>query len=214
MKKEIREKSPIPVYAVAAVFVVWGLFLPLYRPLHFLLLALIAAGAYLVAGKIWPGTVRIVELPPEPVETGDEKLDALLREGEAAVAELHRLRDAIPDTDVKAKILQIADTTDMIFKDVLEDPSDYKQVRRFADFYLPTAMKLLNTYDRFGRAGGEGEHISVTLARIEAVLDTILDSYKRQFDALFKNQALDIETDIIVLQGMMKKEGLDLGGTK
>jgi 5-bromo-4-chloroindolyl phosphate hydrolysis protein len=142
------------------------------------------------------------------VTTGDEKIDALLREGETAVAEMRRLQASIADAGVKTKLAALIEITDKIFKDVLDDPSDYRQIRRFADFYLPTAMKLLNAYDRFGKSGAAGENISQTLTRIDGALDMLAESYQKQFDALFQNQALDLETDIAVLETMLKKEGL------
>ena len=43
------------------------------------------------------------------------------------------------------------------------------------------------------------------------MLDAAADAYRRQLDALFANQALDIETDITVLETMLKREGLSGG---
>ncbi len=68
-------------------------------------------------------------------------------------------------------------------------------------------MKLLNSYDRFASMG-EGENVSGTMRKIEDVLDATVKAYRNQYDALFTNQALDIETDIEVLKTMMKREGL------
>ena len=90
----------------------------------------------------------------------------------------------------------------------MEDHGDYKQIRRFADFHLPTTIKLLHTYDRFGKSGVRGENIAGTMTRIDTALDTILESYKKFFDSLYANQALDIETDITVLETMLKNDRL------
>ena len=54
----------------------------------------------------------------------------------------------------------------------------------------------------------DGQNINGTLRRINEVLDTTVTAYEKQLDALFLNQALDIETDIAVLESMLKKEGL------
>jgi len=40
------------------------------------------------------------------------------------------------------------------------------------------------------------------------MLDTTIDAYKKQLDALFANQAADIQTDIDVMNGMLAREGL------
>ena len=157
---------------------------------------------------MFPGKTEYIEEPVEPERTGDEKIDALLADGERAVSEMQQLRESIGEARLKEKIGDIIVITNKIFKDVIEDPDDYSQIKRFSDFYLPTTIKLLHTYDRLGRSGTAGENITGTLARIDTALDTILDSYRKFFDSLFENQALDIETDIRVLESVLKKEGL------
>ncbi|MDR3277176.1 MAG: 5-bromo-4-chloroindolyl phosphate hydrolysis family protein [Oscillospiraceae bacterium] len=206
--REVRKKSVAPIYATAGVCALYALIFPLYRLSDFLFFTAAAIAAYTAASRLFPGKTELVEEPARPVTTGDEKIDALLREGETAVAEMRRLQAAIAEPGIRQKIAALAEITDKIFKDALDDPADYPQIKRFADFYLPTTMKLLNAYDRFGKSGAAGENISQTLTRIDSALDTIAESCKKQFDALFQNQALDIETDIAVLETMLKKEGL------
>ena len=90
----------------------------------------------------------------------------------------------------------------------MDDPNDYKMIKRFSNYFLPTTIKLLNAYDRMSEINIDGENISATKQRINEILDTTITAYEKQYDALFANQALDIETDIIVLENMLKKEGL------
>ena len=206
--KEVRNKSVAPLYGMAAVWLIYCLVFPLYRPLHFLLLIIAGAAAYTVLSLLFPGKTEYIREPEKPVETGNTEIDALLREGERAVSEMRVASARITDAQVNKKVEEIIRITDKIFKNVLDDPSDYRQVKRFSEFYLPTTIKLLHAYDRLGRSGVEGENITGTIKRIDEILDTIIDSYKKFFDSLFENQALDIETDIRVLESMMKKEGL------
>jgi len=205
---EIKKKSIIPIYGVAVAWALYCTFFPLYKTWHFIALACTAALVFVVLSAIFPGKTKYIEVPAEPERTGDENIDALLAEGERAVTEMRRLRGTITDSAVQQKIDEIITVIDLIFKDLLDDPSDYKQVKRFADFYLPATIKLLHSYDRFGQSGTIGENIAGTMERIDTALDTILVSYKKFFDSLFENQALDIETDISVLENMLKREGL------
>ena len=205
---EIKKKSVIPVYGVAVFWILYSFIFPLYKTWHFIVLACAAALFYIILSAIFKGKTEYIEIPEEPERSGNERIDELLVEGERAVMEMRRLRDTIPGDNIKKKIDDIVAVTDKIFKDLLEDPDDYKQVKRFADFYLPTTIKLLHAYDRFDRSGVEGENITGTLERIDTALDKILGSYERFFDSLFANQALDIETDISVLESMLRQEGL------
>ncbi len=205
---EIRKKSVIPIYGAAGAWFLYCLFFPLYSWFHFLFPAVLSLAAYIILSKLFPGTVEYVEAPKDPVKTGDEKIDALLKEGRDAVSEMERLEDLISNTVVKAKIGELISVTDKIFDDLVHDRSDYAQISRFASYYLPTTIKLLNAYHRMSSQGIEGENITSTLNKIESILDTTVSAYKKQLDSLFADQALDIETDITVMESMLKREGL------
>jgi len=201
-------KSVVPVYGVAAAWVLYCLIFPLYLTWHFIVLACLTALVYVFLSMLFPGRTEHIEAPVEPERSGDELIDGLLAEGERAVAEMRRLSGSIPGKPIRGKIDEIISITDKIFKNLLQNPGNYSLVKRFSGFYLPTTIKLLHTYDRFGHSGAEGVNVTGTLERIDVALDAVIDSYKKFFDSLFANQALDIETDIIVLERMLKSEGL------
>ena len=205
---ERKKKSVIPVYGITAAWVLYCLFFPLYTTWHFIIVACLAVLVYFFLSMLFPGKTEQIELPAEPERSGDESIDSLLAEGEAAVAEMSRLRDSIPEILIRGKIDELMSITGKIFRNLLQAPGDYSRIKRFAGLYLPTTMKLLHDYDRLGKSGVSGENILGTLGRIEAALDTIIDSYRKFFDSLFASQALDIETDIIVLEQMLRSEGL------
>ncbi len=209
-KKTVVKRSAVPIYGVAAVWAIWCLALPIYSLWHFLLLIAVSVGIYFALSKLFPGKKTVVDVPapePEPVSTGNAEADALLREGELAVKELRRLGTSIREPSVRSRVEEIASLTDKIFKDIIEDPEDIPQVKRFAGYYLPTTMKLLNAYDRMSGEGA-GENVSGTLKRIEDILDTTVAAYRKEYDHLFANEAMDIDTDITVLESMLKREGL------
>jgi hypothetical protein len=206
--REIRKRSVIPIYGFAAVWLLYCLLFPLLRLTDYLLLAVISIGAFVVLSLVFPGKKELIKEPEKPFTTGNEETDKLLAEGKRAAGEMCRLRDSIRDAGVKEKIDKIISVTEKIFKDVIDDPSDYRQVKHFADFYLPTTIKLLQTYDLMGRLDDGGSNVKDTMTRINDILDTTLEGYKKQLDALFQNEALDIETDIEVLKSLLKKEGL------
>ena len=76
------------------------------------------------------------------------------------------------------------------------------------NYYLPTTLKLLNSYDRMSAQGVSGENISGTMNRVENMMETIVQAFEKQLDSLFGAEALDISTDITVLDNMMAREGL------
>ena len=88
------------------------------------------------------------------------------------------------------------------------DPAKLPQIRKFMDYYLPTTLKLLNAYDRMDSTGGSGENIDGTKSRVEGIMTTIVAAFEKQLDSLFGSDAMDISTDISVLETMLAREGL------
>ena len=111
-------------------------------------------------------------------------------------------------TGALADIDRLEDLSAKIFAQVKADPQKLPQIRKFMDYYLPTTLKLLNAYDRMGAQGVNGENIDNTMQRVESMMSTIVAAFEKQLDMLFGSEAMDISTDITVLENMMKREGL------
>ena len=78
-------------------------------------------------------------------------------------------------------------------------------------YYLPTTLKILRSYAQMEAQGIEGENISAAKDRIEGMMDKVVDGFEKQLDRLFQDDAMDITTDVEVLERMLDKDGL--GGT-
>lgn len=225
MANEVK-KSVAPIYSVAVVWLIYGLFLPLYRPLHYVMAALISLVVFTIMKALCPNrAVKPAETPSkqaepaprrEPLKRTEEtpkapvspELAALMLERDRAVSEMKRLNDAIEDPGISAQIFRLEDTTKKIIAHVVEHPQKLPQIRKFLNYYLPTTLKLLNAYDRMGSAGVSGENIDGTMGKIETMMDTVVKAFDKQLDALFGDEALDISTDITVMENLMAQEGL------
>lgn len=76
------------------------------------------------------------------------------------------------------------------------------------NYYLPTTVKLLENYNEFGKQEAKGENITSTMKKVEEVLDTVVNAFKKVLDDLFMDKALDTSVDIEVLEKMLREEGL------
>lgn len=144
----------------------------------------------------------------EKSSTGDPKIDALIQEKDRALGEMRRLNDAIEDPVISQRIDQLEQATGKIIDQVLAHPEKLPQIRKFMNYYLPTTLKILNAYDRMGAAGVSGENIDGTMEKIEAMMDTIVMAFHKQLDALFRDEAMDIASDITVMENLLAQEGL------
>ena len=206
--REVKRKSALPVYIAAAVFAVYAMVFPLYAWSHFLIAALVTAAAWLIADKLIKPTVEYVPEPePEPVSYG-ASVDAILAEAKKARGEMERLSASIGDAAVKEKIAKLISLSDAIAQDAVQDASDVPQIQKFQSYFLPSTVQLLEAYDRMSAPGVEGENISGAKGRIADMLQTEADAFQKQLDALYKNDAMDVDTDIKVMEDLLTREGL------
>lgn len=155
--------------------------------------------------------------PPkaEPVHEQAAPADArktYMDELEKTLSELYQLNEQIEDEGVSRRIDRIGELTGGIFRAVIENPDRENDVRKFMNYYLPTTLKLLKTYDLMENQSYQGENIKESRKKIEGVLDLLIETYEKQLDRLFKNDALDIATDIDVLETMMAGDGFTSKG--
>lgn len=214
---ETSKRKPVaPFYAVAVLWLAYGLLFPLYAPVHYILLAAASGVVFFAVNAVCKnaGTVGGTEqAAPKAAEkkeetTGNAELDKMLKDGRLAISEMKRLDDNIADEGISADIVRLEQVSQKIFDEVKRDPKKLPQIRRFMDYYLPTTLKLLNAYDRACAAGISGENVDATKAKVEGMMRTIVAAFEKQLDALYGAEALDISTDITVLEQMMAREGL------
>lgn len=207
------------IYSFALMWLLCSFILPLYTMSGLLVTILASVGVGMVIGSLRSGRKAKVEEKepevkaqpqpePEPKKSYGPEVDAIIADGNLAMREMGRLYSSIKEPNIRSRINEIMRVSDKIVQDAIADPSDVPQIRRFLDYYLPTTIKLLNAYDRMSSQGIEGENLSKSMKSIEDMLDTAVVAYEKQLDSLFANQALDIETDISVMNTMLAREGL------
>ena len=212
-----KPNKTLPIYIFTLVWLLCALALPLYRLSALVIAALLSlgAGAFVSAlqrrrrKKETPTEPEANPAPEEaPKSQYPPEVESIISDGRIAMKEMGRLYSSITKPEIRQKINEIMAVSDKIVHDAIDDPTDVPQIRKFLDFYLPTTIKLLNAYDRMSAQGVSGDNITGSMERIEDMLDTTVKAYEKQLDALFANQAADIQTDIEAMSGMLSREGL------
>jgi 5-bromo-4-chloroindolyl phosphate hydrolysis protein len=142
------------------------------------------------------------------VVSGDKSDDQILEEGRGYIKKLRELNDKIDDERLSAGMDRLEEISGSIFDYIAKHPEKAPKIRRFVNYYLPSTMKMLETYYTMSSQGVRRENISQTMERIEKVMDSLIVAYEKQLDILFSDEAIDISTDIDVLEGMFAQEGL------
>ena len=147
-----------------------------------------------------------------PKEEPAEEPPREVERAEAVLTEIRALNDAITDPEMSRKIDRIGEITGNIFAYLREKPDKEGKLRSFLSYYLPTTLKILGSYAQLEAQGVEGENITAAKVRIEGMMDKVVEGFEQQLDRLFQDDAMDITSDVAVLERMLEKDGLGSSG--
>lgn len=205
--KQKRIKSALPIYGAAAIWLLMGMICPrmLLKLWFIFLTTLISCGVYFGLSRLFPG--RAVEVR-EAANSGDDAIDALIEDGRAKLDRLSAAGASASNEAIAQNLARMCAAGEEIFKLLERDVSKASAVRRFMNYYLPTADKLVETYRMLRDTRSAGENISNAMRSVENSLNMIAAAFEKQLDNLYKDKSLDVETDIDVLETMLANDGL------
>ena len=136
------------------------------------------------------------------------QVQEVLDKGNAFLRQLRTCNDAIPGQEISQKISRMETLVRNIFDRVETHPEVVPELKKLMDYYLPMTVKLLNAYADMDAQSVQGENIQSSKREIEATLDTLNTAFEKLLDSIFKTTALDVSSDITVLQTLLAQEGL------
>lgn len=140
--------------------------------------------------------------PPKEAKTEAPSPDV------SVLSEIQAINDEIDNVAMSEKIDRIGEITGKILDYQRNNPKSSADSRNFLSYYLPTTLKILRSYAQLEAQGIEGENITSTKARIEGMMDKVVEGFEKQLDKLFRADALDISSDVQVMEQMLKRDGL------
>ena len=145
-------------------------------------------------------------VPPQPekAETGDAPLNLDTVRRFAAV--LEKEQQLMQDAQAREELAAMYKTTTAICDWLEAHPESQPKTRRFAEYYIPTTLKLLHTYNDV--QGQQGENAETIRRDIAGILHTLNQAYDNLYDKLLSDVALDVSSEIAALQGMLANDGL------
>lgn len=139
---------------------------------------------------------------------GNAQAQEVLDKGNAFIRQLRACNDAIPGREISEKISRMETLVRKIFDRVETHPEVVPELKKLMDYYLPMTVKLLNAYADMDAQPIQGENIRSSKQEIEATLDTLNTAFEKLLDSIFKTTAMDVSSDITVLQTLLAQEGL------
>ena len=150
---------------------------------------------------------------PEPAPKAKEKardpqVQEVLDRGNEFLRQIRKCNDAIPGAEISEKISRIELLVRRIFQRAQTHPEIIPDLKKLMDYYLPMTVKLLNAYADMDAQPVQGETIQASKQEIEDTLDTLNLAFEKLLDSVFQDTAMDVSSDISVLQTLLAQEGL------
>lgn len=222
--KMVRRKSPAKYYATGIAAILYALNMPMYQTSQFISFAVVLLVVFLLSSAIFKGKKEFVPIEAEPVQTappkeekkeekpkpsktGNPEVDKIIDEGNDYLRRLREADDAIPEETLSEDIRRMEKASADIFRFIAAHPEKTPEIRKFMNYYLPTTLKLLNTYQRLSAQSVKGENITSTMFNIAGMMHTVADAFEKQLDSLFTDEAMDVSADISVFETLLKQEG-------
>lgn len=142
----------------------------------------------------------------------DPQVQEVLDKGSAFVTQIRQCNDRIPGPEISAKIDYMEQLVRRIFQRVETQPDCVSDLKKLMGYYLPMTVKLLNAYADMDEQPVQGQNILSAKQEIEQTLDTLNLAFEKLLDELFQDTALDISSDISVLNTLLAQEGLTQDG--
>ena len=149
-------------------------------------------------------TVAAAQPQPEKAETGEAPLNLDTARRFAAV--LEKEQQLMQDAQAREELAAMHKTTTAICDWLEAHPESQPKTRRFAEYYIPTTLKLLHTYNDV--QGQQGENAETIRRDIAGILHTLNQAYENLYNNLLSDVAMDISSEIAALQGMLANDGL------
>lgn len=136
------------------------------------------------------------------------EVQLVLDKGNDFIEKIRRSNDAIPGEGISRKISRMELIVQKIFERAKTHPEIIPDLNRLMDYYLPMTVKLLKAYEDMDSQPVQGENIASSKKEIEDTIDTLNVAFEKLLDSVFEDTAMDVSSDILVLNTVLAQEGL------
>ena len=145
---------------------------------------------------------------PAPSPAADPEVSRIIEHSRNYITKIKIANDRIPDEDMSDLISRIERVTKDIFDAVVDKPENIPSLRRFLSYYLPTTLKLMETYAHLDKRMTQTSNITATKLEIKSMLEKLLEAYHKLLDSIYDSTAMDVMNEISAMESILSSEGL------
>lgn len=124
------------------------------------------------------------------------------------IDEISTLSNKIKNNEIKNKVSDILNLSEKIISDIEKDPDKIKYSRQFLSYYLNTALKIIKQYIEISEKNIKDIEVEKVLAKTEKILEIIKNSFEKHLANLIKNDIMNLDVELSVLEKTLKSEGM------
>lgn len=202
------KKSAMPIYIAGLIWIILACFLKMTQLSDYLICIIASLLGYVLSEKLIfkpeeiEETIEIAQTPQEAKNLELQKQRTVI------LAQLRECDEKIANEEVSIQIRRIEKAVANIYDTLNEQPMAVNKVRKLFSYYLPTLFKLFDSYDKLEDITYKGEQVNKTITQIEHAARIGAEAIEKQYDLLYSDHAMDISSDVEVLETLMKQQGL------
>lgn len=140
--------------------------------------------------------------------------EEIIANSSAILKDMEEKRALIHSRDFGAALNPLFENIRDILEILKKYPDKAASLNKFNDFYMPTAAKLVESYQEFEQIDTNDTKILKSMAEIENSITTITEAFDKIKVDLITDKAMDVKTDIDTIRLVLKQEGLLEGDFK
>ena len=137
----------------------------------------------------------------------DQRAKEVVAGGLDLLSQIAAEREQIDEFVMTRRLKDLDELVRKMLQTVVDDPNEASRMRKFMSYYLPTTLKLLQSYRTMKTRGVSYSEMTTTRENLIHALDMILQAAQKQLDAMHKDDMLDMSADMDVLEQMLKRDG-------
>jgi hypothetical protein len=146
---------------------------------------------------------------PNPPAGNRGEADAVIAKGWEYIAKLSAVEADEKDLEVRAKIRAAREAATAVFEFVDENPEAAARLRRFMEYQMPEAVKLISTYDAVSDKNIKTDSMNAAVEAVLSALDAIVSAMRKQLDDLYADLAVNTKADADVYKSFSTPDGGD-----
>lgn len=151
-------------------------------------------------------------------DTGDESLSPedlnlvrtreIIEESMVSLDKIILSKNEIENISFKQNLDKLIVNSKDILKIIEKYPDKATGLGKFSTYYLPTSLKLSESYKDFELVNSTDPRILKSMEEIEGSIKTIAEAFGKMKIDLLDDRAMDIKTEIDTINLLLKQEGL------